>query len=142
MQNCRPMDMRYALFHRNDHLQGSIIRRNYGAGAIENADERLKEDLAAGRIGRGQIRVQNAAVTPLSRAQDGLEQNDKAITRARLRREALEKEVKEARLDEKRQAAFVRKWEGKGAKPQGVVKTKPATPTKVKDGRLTKALVR
>jgi hypothetical protein len=66
MQNCRPRDISNALFHRDDHLRGANICRNYAAGAIENADERLKEDLATGRVGRGQIRVQRPIFDPLS----------------------------------------------------------------------------
>jgi septal ring factor EnvC (AmiA/AmiB activator) len=169
MQNCRPRDMSNALFHHDDHLRGADIRCNYGAGAIVNADERLKEELATGRVGRGQIRVQRPIFEPLSEAQEELEKNNEAITKARLRREALEKELKEARIDEKlldqqrdkianrikiirekkngteamqekRQAAFARKWEGKGAKPRGVIKTKPAPPIKIINGRLAKLL--
>lgn len=131
----------------------AITARNYGAGVIEAADERLKEEIAT----RSHVRAPEQPKSLEHRVRGELEKTNRELTKARRRRKALEAELKEARKAEseleqkqgkiigriknirksmkektererRRQAAMVRKQDERGAKPAGIRKTIPSKP--------------
>ena len=97
-----PQDMTNTLFRNPSSLLST--RRNYGAGAQEDADARLLEEVVARRQ---QARAR--APKPLDREQlvrEELAETNKELDEARRRREFLEKELEEAKIAEN---ALVRK---------------------------------
>jgi chromosome segregation ATPase len=125
------------------NMEGSVFResstyiapqRNYGSGAINDADERLASEVIARRQ-----QLQTRASRTHDREEVVKEELSSAngeLNELRRRRECLEnvrKLKKEATEKErKRQAAFKRKLEDAGAKPVGVRKAVQVAKTPVK----------
>jgi chromosome segregation ATPase len=150
------------------NMEGSVFResstyiapqRNYGSGAINDADERLASEVIARRqqlqtrasrthdheeVVKEELSSANGELNELRRrrkfleqelAQNKVEENALVRKKARIveRLENVRKLKKEATEKErKRQAAFKRKLEDAGAKPVGVRKAVQVAKTPVK----------
>jgi hypothetical protein len=89
MHNQRSADMSFALFRGDKVILAT--QRNFGPGAIKEADERLKEEIAARR--RYQASTQPVDLEQQVRSE--LDKTNQELAKARRRREALQAELKE-----------------------------------------------
>ncbi|KAH3911075.1 hypothetical protein HBH56_140250 [Parastagonospora nodorum] len=151
MHNQGSADMSFALFRGDKVILPT--KRNFGPGVIEEANERLKEEIAA----RRRYQASNQPVDPEQQVRSELDKTNQELAKARRRREALQAELKEVQMTEsvlerkkgkiveriksirnrkkekteqerRRQAAMAKKQEVKGAKPAGIRKTIPPKP--------------
>ncbi|KAH7406299.1 hypothetical protein DE146DRAFT_438701 [Phaeosphaeria sp. MPI-PUGE-AT-0046c] len=95
LHNRGTANMAPTLFRRETNQNPFTIKRNYGASAIENADELLKEEVQTLKLAHAQVASLLPSV-PEAHAKLELQRSKDALIKARLRRQALEAELQEA----------------------------------------------